>query len=1531
VDESRTPPPPATSAADCLAGGGELGARMRAIDWSKTALGPVESWPQSLRTCIRIVLTSRQPMFVWWGDELINLYNDAYKSIVGGKHPQALGQPARVVWREIWDQILPRVESAMRANEGTYDEALFLLMERNGYPEETYYTFSYSPVPHDRGGNGGILCANSDDTRRIISERQLALLRELSAGSAEARTVEDVCRRVAETLASNPRDLPFALLYLADASRGVLSLCATAGITAGAATAPLELPLDGTNAGLWPAARALSSGEPVLLETPAATFGALPTGAWDRPPGRAILLPLTASGRVGALVVGLNPFRLFDENYEGFLRLVASQIGASMANAQAYEEERERAEALAELDRAKTAFFSNVSHEFRTPLTLMLGPTEEALAAPGQALSGESLKSVHRNELRLLKLVNTLLDFSRIEAGRTQAAFAPTDLAALTRELASAFESAITRGGLRFEVDCPPLDEDVYVDRDMWEKVVLNLVSNAFKFTFEGTIRVALRRAGAEVELRVADSGVGIPADHLPRIFERFHRIEGMRSRTHEGSGIGLALVHDLVELHGGGLRVESAVGQGTTFFVTLPLGHAHLPAERLARERTLTGMAVRAESYVAEALRWLPDAGEEASEAAAEGAMAAGAHIVVADDNADMRAYVTRLLRQQGWAVTPVGDGEAALAAVRARRPDLVVTDVMMPLLDGFGLMRRLRAEADTATIPIILLSARAGEEARVEGLDEGANDYLVKPFSARELVARVQAQLATLRLRQAEERNRERLTRLFRHAPVAIAMLRGPEHVFELTNDPYRRLIGKRDVVGKPIREALPELADQGIFELLDRAYQSGEPYLGNELSVELDRDGTLQELCFTFLYQPVPDAEGRTEGILVVAIDVTEQVQARQRILDREARLRLALEASHLGDWTLDLATGVFERSARHDEIFGYEEPRPRWSYQTFLEHLFEEDRAAVDTSFRRAIELSGRWHFEGRIRRVDGTVGWIAVHGRVQPTDDGEAPRRMLGTIGDITDRRRVESERQVLYEREQAARKEAERARDEATRLANLVEESGEFIGFADLDGNGLYLNPAGRRLVGIDHEDEVRQKHAEDFFAPEDRAAARAVIAQAFAHGKVDTEFRFRNFKTGALIPVQWNVFAMRNESGKPYALGTVTRDLTAAQIARREAESANRAKDEFLAMLGHELRNPLAPISTALHLMRLRGTANADKERQVIERQVSHLVRLVDDLLDVSRITRGKIELKKERVELAEIAAQAIEMTGPLLEQGKHRFDVAVAPTGLPVVGDPNRLAQVLANLLSNAAKYTEPGGSIALRAACENGDVVVRVRDSGVGIGADMLPRVFDLFSQERQSLARSQGGLGLGLAIVRSLTTMHGGTVSAHSEGVGRGSEFVVRLPAASGASAAARPAQRAPTPVPRPMHGPRVLIVDDNIDAAELLAESLQHLGCTTRLAHDGPSGFRAAEDFHPEVALLDIGLPVMDGYELARRFRDSPTLKQVKLVAVTGYGQESDRRRSLAAGFDSHIVKPLNAEQIEAVISEMTTRNQLASE
>ncbi len=751
---------------DVFAGHGDAAAAMRQVDWSRTPIGPVEKWSPTLKSMVSFMLANRFPILLWWGPDYIQLYNDAYIPVLGSKHP-AMGQPVRECWSEIYDIIGPLIDKPFFGGPATWMDDILLEINRHGFFEETHFTIAYSPVPDPTAprGIGGVVATVNETTEQVISERRVLALRDLGTRSlAESQTAEQACAAAAEILTKHAADIPFAAIYLLDADCAHARLAGTAGTEADRPVSPLVIDLspDAADDAGWPVREALAGDALHIVERLDSRFGEVPKGPWSEPPHTGVVVPIAsniAHRPVGVLVAGVSPRHGFDEQYASFFELVTRQVATAVANARAYEDEKKRAEALAELDRAKTTFFSNVSHEFRTPLTLLLGPAEEALAdsdvSPAQR---ERMTVIYRNAHRMQRLVNTLLDFSRIEAGRLDSAFEPTDLGTYTAELASSFRSAVEKTGLRFVVDAPPTAEPVYVDREMWEKIVLNLVSNALKHTFEGEIDVLLRLSGGTAELIVRDTGVGIPADQVPHLFERFHRVPNARSRTHEGTGIGLALVQELVRIHKGRIEVISKEGVGSSFVVTVPLGTTHLPEDRVGAGRRRPSNSPGARPFVDEALRWSPseavpesrtldDAGEVTARLANTGGHE---RILVVDDNADMRDYIARLLRGRGWLVETAADGLTARDSARRRAPDLVLSDVMMPGLDGLSLVRELRGHPATADVPIILLSARAGEGSRVEGLDAGADSYLSKPFSARELLGQVGATLQLARMRR-------------------------------------------------------------------------------------------------------------------------------------------------------------------------------------------------------------------------------------------------------------------------------------------------------------------------------------------------------------------------------------------------------------------------------------------------------------------------------------------------------------------------------------------------------------------------------------------------------------------------------------------------------------------------------------------------------------------------------------------------------------------------------------------------------------
>ena len=1404
------PPDGASGAAGCLAGGGELGARLRAFDWDAHPLGPPARWPQSLQTAVRIMLTARQPIWIGWGPSLHYLYNDAYKAIIGGKHPAALGQPTSVVWKEIWSDITPLLERAMGGDEGTYVEGQLLIMERSGYREETHYTFSYTPIP-DGDRVGGIICFNTDDTGRVIGERQLTLLRDLGAEVGDLRSAAEVWQRAAAALAGNARDVPFAACYAFDGDGATASLVAATGIEPGSAAAPHTIALAGA-AAPWPLARVFAERAGLVVHRSELPAADLPRGAWDEPPHQAVVMPvLTENTRcAGAVVFGLNPFRLFDDGYRGFLALVTGQIGASLGRAVAYEQERMRADALAALDRAKTTFFSNVSHELRTPLTLILGPLDDALAARhGElpAAAGAALAVARRNAHRLLRLVNTLLDFSRIESGKIQATFAPVDVAAVTADVASCFRAAIERAGMRLAVDCAPATAPVYVDRDLWEKVVLNLLSNAFKHTFAGEIRVTVRERAGCVELVVADTGTGIPAEAIPHLFDRFFRVEGAVGRSHEGSGIGLALVADVVALHGGTVHAHSEVGRGSTFTVTLPLGVAHLPADRVRGAGEPSPRPVSIEPWLEELAAWQADVGHVTEPDVAGGPRAladvAGAHVLVADDNVDMRGYLARTLAAAGLRVTTVADGEAALAAIAAEVPDLLVTDVMMPRVDGLELLRRLRAEPTTAALPVIVLSARAGEDAMLEGLGLGADDYVYKPFSARELLARVEAQVRLSRTRRAAEQttreaeaavraSEERLRRITDALPVLIGYVDAEER-YRYNNRGYEQWFGQpaATLIGRTLRDVLGDAAYAHIRPAVARAL-GGETFT---FRTEIPyRDGGPRQVEAT--YVPDRDQHGAVAGFYALVIDVTERHAFEQALRESEQRFRQMADHAPVMIWVTNADGACTYLNQSWYEFTGRTpEPAPPLDW---VGALHPDDRTAAHVAFVAANARGERFRIEYRLRRADGTFRWALDAASPRFAADGT----FLGYIGsviDITERREAEQLQRELLAREREAR------------------------------------------------------------------------VA----------------------------------------------------------AETATRLKDEFLATLSHELRTPLNAILGWSRLLR-QDLADPERARHavdIIERNGRAQAQLVADMLDMSRILAGKMRVEVRPIELGSVVSAAVDTVRTAADAKGVSLWAAASPA-LVVHGDAERLQQVVWNLLSNAVKFTPRGGRVDVSLARAGAVARVRVADTGEGISPAFLPRLFGRFNQADGSTSRPHGGLGIGLALVKELVELHGGTVHVASDGVGRGAVFVVDLPLA-GADALpsdAGSAGSSPLPADAPaaadvaidLRGVRALVVDDDADSLALVERALSDRGVLVTTAGSGSEALAALARGDFDVIVSDIGMSPMDGYtllgEVRRRGFGTPAL------ALTAFARPADRTRAQLSGYQQHLAKPVTVGEIVTAVA-----------
>jgi PAS domain S-box-containing protein len=866
---------------------GDMIARM---DWSRTSLGPAEYWPLELRTMLDVVLASRFPMIFWWGPDLIQFYNDAYLPIMGGKHPAALGQMGSACWAEIWDVISPQIFRIYAGGPATWNEDVLLDINRHGFVGESYFTWSYSPMPDPAAphGVGGVLCTVQETTDKVIGERRILLLRDLAAYGTEAISAEQECDVAAATIARYDRSVPFSLIYLIDEATGTARLAGSSGIDpADRQAAPPEIALSGPPTSPWPLHESLRTGSLVHVNDLERVLTHVPAGPWPEPPREAVVVPIQsgiAFEPAGFLVAGVNPREAFDERYGSFYLLLAGQIASAISRAREYENARKRAEALAELDRAKIEFFSNVSHEFRTPLTLMLGPLAE-LQRDADPADAPLLDVAHRNALRLLKLVNTLLEFSRLEAGRSEATFAEIDLAAATRELCGLFRSAVETAGLRFEVDIR-LTTRVFVDRSMWEMIVLNLLSNALKFTHDGTISVTLDGGAETAELTVRDTGIGIPEADLPHIFERFRRVRGAKSRSHEGSGIGLALVDELARLHGGSVRVASEAGRGSAFTVSVPLGREHLDPAKIVGESRAAGYTNVVEQYLADVDSTIVRA--EALPARSE--RSGASRVLLADDNGDLRSYVTRILAPR-HDVVAVRNGVEALRALQEQTFDVIVSDVMMPEMDGFELVKAIRRDPMLETMPFIMLSARAGEGSAVEGLERGADDYVAKPFSAEELLARVDAQLSAAAIRERATRelraNEERFRTLASSMPYIVLEADAAGSITFLSPF-YTALTGEpvQDGYGRRWLERVHPADVRAVADAWQEAIESGEPF-GAEMRL-LRSDGEYRWHAARAL--PQRDADGRIwrwTGSITDVQDVRRAVEERE-FLSRASRL-------------------------------------------------------------------------------------------------------------------------------------------------------------------------------------------------------------------------------------------------------------------------------------------------------------------------------------------------------------------------------------------------------------------------------------------------------------------------------------------------------------------------------------------------------------------------------------------------------------------------------------------------------------------
>ena len=1585
---------------------------IRSFDWTQTPIGPPENWSKRLCMMVSVLLANRFPLLLWWGPRYIQIYNDPYRPVLGAKHPHSLGLPASECWSEVWAVIGPLIDAAFESGETTWREDIELSIHRHGYLEECHFTIAFSPVPDPTAprGIGGVLATVHEITTKVIGQRRVAILSELGPRVTETQTPEQVCAMAAQILVKHIKDLPFVLMYLLEPDASHLRRLCDIGVAAGWA-GPARISLDSVQASTpWPLAEVIQTENAQIMEGVSPVLETPPQGS--RPEvSHVVVLPVKSNlvhRPAGALVIGVSSHIALDSEQLAFFDRLSSHLATAVANTKAHEAQRRRADTLAEIDRAKSTFFSNFSHEFRTPLTLVLGPLQEMLEDPATPPAArERLQLAHRNSLRLLKRVNSLLDFSRVEAGCIQAAYEPTDLTALTRDLANTFRSAVEHAGLSLEIHCEELGEAVDVDREMWETIVLNLLSNALEFTLRGTITVRLQRYGFQAVLEVIDTGVGVPRPEIPRIFERFHRVQSTEGRTQEGAGIGLALVLELVRLHEGTIEVASELGVGSTFRVRLPFGLTHRLAHQGKPTGSMSSIAIDTQPILEEPQRWItassrPALAETSTPLSDRGHEASiGARIVLADDDADLRSSVHDLLCPL-YSVEAVADGDEALAAARRQLPDLVLAKVMMPRRDGFSLLKALRSEAGLHEIPVILLSARSDKETRIEGLDSSADDYLVKPFSAGELLARVGASLKLARARRAFEyriandlKNMRRLHELgsrysrggqrFQDCledslEVAISMtnadkgniqlLRSGSNALQIiahrgfeppflaffANDrasaaaacgaalASARRVVVEDVMNSEIFAATPALGvllearvravqstpllsstgetlgiisthfarphrpSEGVLGLMDLLARQAADYLERRQTEDtLRRSEVLLSGQKTALERAISGAS--LEAVL------SEIVQSTQQQICGNGRVALFVTEHEGTQLRLAASAGLSQAEQRSVDRLSAPPPSasgtPVFIGQTSIQGTFNPDSHWPEAlKVIEALGICAGWFHP--IRTTGGhSLGSLVVFHDLPRTP--ESP--------DLTVMQFYSDTAAIIIERDQRLQ---ERQRAEALlrlRLAQfetLLNEAPSGVYLVDADFRIRDVNSTARDiladfqpLVGRDFADMIhflQPQHSADELV----ALCRRTLATGEPYRTsepIDTPLDREVDESH-----EWHIRRIPLPEGG-LGLACYVRDVSSHVKARQALQTADRQKNEFLAMLAHELRNPLAPLRNAAEL--LSRALSADEHLQamtgIVHRQVSHLTRLVDDLLDVSRISQGRIELKRRAIPLAGIIEQAVETVESLVQE-KHQTLSVVGERALRVNADPARLLQCVANILTNAAKYTDPHGEIRIESSQRDGEAVLTIIDNGSGISPDLLPRVFDLFVQSDRTLDRAQGGLGIGLSVVKRLIEMHEGRVTASSAGPGQGATFQIFLPLVQDEG------DVAPEIPNHPTRSLRILIVDDDVDAADSIAMLLRLEGHHTATAYAPHEALAQVPSLQPELILLDIGLPDIDGYELARRLRAADHLGGVRLVALTGYGQAEDRQRARDAGFDDHLVKPVEFATLKQILA-----------
>ncbi|WP_297332325.1 ATP-binding protein [Flavobacterium sp.] len=1377
---------------DFLSSNGQLGQLIRNHNWDSTSLGPIKNWSQSLKTTINLMLNSQNPIWIGWGAENLFLYNDAYIDVLGtDKHPWALGKPASVVWEEIWDICGPLSDKVYKEGKSSNNTDVQLFMKRGSLLEEVYFSFSYSPVIDESGKVGGLFCPNFETTSKILNARRNGTLSELAAKSLIEKTPAKACASAAAILSKNSEDIPFAIFYLHNNNNmEVVQRVGLEKCTESVFPKNISYRETGNDKKLLDI---MQGGQVEIIEITEPDL--FPEGLAGQQIKQAIALPLTLSGNVqaGLLICGLNPTRRLDSDYYTFFEMVSGQVATALQNATAAENERKRLEELAEIDRAKTAFFSNISHEFRTPLTLMLGPLEDMLQN-GSLKQGErkSVETTHRNALRLLKLVNTLLDFSMIESGRIKAKYIPMDAAAFTMSLASNFRSIIERAGIEFIVSSDKITRNVYLDREMWEKIIFNLLSNAYKYTLRGKISVNIKEDGDQFKIEVEDTGTGIPKNELPKMFTRFHRIANSAGRSFEGSGIGLSMIREFILQHGGNITVESEEGKGTVFTVTIPFGNKHLPDEQVL-ENDFTEDIYLTDKHTKE-IKLLTNPEGDETEVSQEEVYPVTDTVLVVDDNDDMRNHIKSIIRSN-YNVVTARNGKQALEKIKQHKISLVLSDIMMPVMDGLQLVKEIKSNPETAVLPLILLTARAGEESRIHGYETGADDYLVKPFSSKELMARIRSHI---NISKSRNHIRNQIKTIFSQVPIAIMILKGNDFIIEMANDEALKMwnADKHDLQNKSVLEVLPLINEGDYRQILNDVYINGKSYTEDEKRFDISIGEEVHQLYLKIALQPLHDENGLISGIIAIAENITAQVQARKKIEDSENKFRNLIHQAQIGIVVFkgeNLKIDVV--NDRYCEILGMQ--RVHIEGRNMTEIMPELKGSYVEENLLHVLH-TGDKHAHNNLPvtlTLNGKTETNYYSSVYQPLVENNKITGVVALVNKVTD--------------EYLTSKIKEQNEEDLM----LILETMPHIAFrADSTGMLVYYNQRFYDYTGLTFE-EAKGNGWQAVIQPDMLQEVYNDWMQCVNTGEgLDVSFLMKRASDGMY---RWHLaraVALHDEKGAiSQWVGTLTdvheqkvfAEKLEAMVNDRterlnksnillaqknlELEQSNKELESLTYVASHDLQEPLRKIRTFINIIKDKGSPEKnDQYFAKIDTSARRMSQLIQDVLTYSRLASDTEEyIPTDLSKILDGVLQDYELA--ITEK-----NVVINAERLPVVNAiPLHMNQLFGNLLSNALKYSKENPVISI--SCKtvrgfdikdfNGNNIeqkyteIRFEDNGIGFEDKYSKQIFKMF--QRLHGRNEYAGTGIGLSICKKIIEQHNGYIRAESS-PGRGAVFTINLP-------------------------------------------------------------------------------------------------------------------------------------------------------